>query len=67
MFDHIQKLSLSFYDHNEVGRVMSRVQSDVTVLQELLTTGLLTILADFVGSRPRRLSSCCISMCSSRS
>jgi ABC-type multidrug transport system fused ATPase/permease subunit len=47
MFGHIQKLSLSFFDRNEVGRVMSRVQNDVTVLQELLTTGLLTILADF--------------------
>jgi ATP-binding cassette subfamily B protein len=49
MFDHIQKLSLSFLDRNEVGRIMSRVQNDVTVLQELLTTGLLTILADFAG------------------
>jgi len=49
MFGHIQKLSLSFLDRNEVGRVMSRVQNDVTVLQELLTTGLLTVLADFVG------------------
>jgi ATP-binding cassette subfamily B protein len=49
MFNHIQKLSLSFLDRNEVGRVMSRVQNDVTVLQELLTTGLLTVLADFVG------------------
>jgi len=49
MFDHIQKLSLRFLDRNEVGRVMSRVQNDVTVLQELITTGLLTVLADFVG------------------
>jgi ATP-binding cassette subfamily B protein len=49
MFKHIQKLSLSFLDRNEIGRVMSRVQNDVTVLQELLTTGFLTILADFVG------------------
>jgi len=49
MFGHIQKLSLSFLDRNEIGRVMSRVQNDVTVLQELLTTGLLTVLADFVG------------------
>jgi ATP-binding cassette subfamily B protein len=48
MFNHIQKLSLSFLDRNEVGRVMSRVQNDVTVLQELLTTGLLTVLQDFV-------------------
>lgn len=49
MFKHIQKLSLSFLNRNEVGRIMSRVQNDVTVLQELLTTGFLTILADFVG------------------
>ncbi len=47
MFDHIEKLSLGFLDRNEVGRVMSRVQNDVTVLQELLTSGLLTVLADF--------------------
>jgi len=49
MFDHLQKLSLRFYDNNEVGRIMSRMTSDVTVLQDLLTTGLLTIFADFVG------------------
>ncbi len=49
MFNHIEKLSLSFLDRNEVGRVMSRVQNDVTVLQDLMTTGFLTILADFVG------------------
>jgi ATP-binding cassette subfamily B protein len=48
MFAHIEKLSLSFLDRNEVGRVMSRVQNDVTALQELLTTGLLTVLQDFV-------------------
>jgi ATP-binding cassette subfamily B protein len=48
MFAHIEKLSLSFIDRNEVGRVMSRVQNDVTALQELLTTGLLTVLSDFV-------------------
>ncbi|MDO8617033.1 MAG: ABC transporter ATP-binding protein [Dehalococcoidia bacterium] len=49
MFNHIEKLSLSFLDRNEVGRVMSRVQNDVTVLQDLLTTGFLTIVADFAG------------------
>src|SRR5438128_5370122 len=47
MFGHIEKLSLSFLDRNEVGRVMSRVQNDVTVLQDLITTGILTVLADF--------------------
>ena len=49
MFSHLQKQSLSFYDRNEVGRVMSRVQNDVTSLQELLTSGFFTILADFLG------------------
>ncbi len=49
MFDHIQKLSLSFFDRNEAGRVMSRVQNDVQVLQDLMTSGFLTVLADFVG------------------
>jgi ATP-binding cassette, subfamily B, multidrug efflux pump len=49
LFAHLQKLSLRFYDNQEVGRVMSRVTSDVVVLQELLTTGLLNVLADFFG------------------
>ena len=49
MFGHIGKLSLSFLDRNEIGRVMSRVQNDVNVLQDLMTTGFLTVLADFVG------------------
>jgi len=49
MFAHLQKLSLSFFDRNEVGRVMSRVQNDVTSLQELMTQGFFTILADFLG------------------
>jgi ABC-type multidrug transport system fused ATPase/permease subunit len=49
MFDHLQRLSLRFYDNNEVGRVMSRITSDVTTLQDLLTSGSLTILANFLG------------------
>ncbi|MBN2239476.1 MAG: ABC transporter ATP-binding protein [Dehalococcoidales bacterium] len=49
MFTHLQKLSMSFYDNNEVGRVMSRIQNDVTSLQELLTSGFFTVLADFLG------------------
>ena len=49
MFNHLQKLSLRFYDNNEVGRVMSRVTSDVSTLQELLTSGFIQILADFAG------------------
>ena len=49
MFAHLNRLSLSFYDREEVGRIMSRVTSDVVTLQELITTGFLNILADAVG------------------
>src|SRR5574338_855281 len=49
MFAHLQKLSLRFYDNNEVGRVMSRITSDVTSLQELMTSGFLTIFGDIAG------------------
>ena len=49
MFHHLQKLSLRFHDNNEVGRVMSRVQNDVTSMQELLTNGFLTVFGDIIG------------------
>ena len=49
IFDHMVSLSQRFYDNAEVGRVMSRVTSDVQVLQELITTGVLTVIADVVG------------------
>ena len=49
MFRHLNRLSMPFYDKEEVGRVMSRVTSDVTTLQELMTTGFLTVLADIFG------------------
>ncbi len=49
MFAHLQKLSLRFYDNNEVGRVMSRVTSDVTSLQDLMTSGFLTVIGDIAG------------------
>ena len=45
LFRHLQKLSMSFYDRNETGRVMSRVQNDVQQLQELVSL-VVTTLAD---------------------
>ena len=58
MFNHLQKLSLSFYDRHEVGRIMSRVQNDVTALQEVLTAGVLDIVADLL-----RLGAIIIMLC----
>ncbi len=49
MYDHMQSLSLSFYDKMEVGRMISRLTSDVTVMQDLLTNGSLNFALDIVG------------------
>jgi len=48
MFNHLQKLSMSFYDRHEVGRIMSRVQNDVTALQEVITNGVIDIISDLI-------------------
>ena len=48
MFTHLQSLSLSFYDHTQIGRVMSRLQSDIDVLEALLSSGLLAMLSSVV-------------------
>ncbi|MBI4308231.1 MAG: ABC transporter ATP-binding protein [Chloroflexi bacterium] len=47
LFDHLQRLSLSYYDRHAVGRVMSRVQNDVQQLQDFVTSGILTV-GDFL-------------------
>jgi ATP-binding cassette subfamily B protein len=48
MFVHLQRLSLSFYDHTQVGRVMSRLQSDIDVLDSMLSSGLLSMLSSVI-------------------
>ncbi len=48
MFKHLQRLSLSFYDHTQIGRVMSRLQSDIDVLEAMLSSGLLAMLSSLV-------------------
>jgi ATP-binding cassette subfamily B multidrug efflux pump len=46
VFGHIQKLELSFFDRNPVGRLMTRVTSDIEVLNEMFTSGVVTIFGD---------------------
>ena len=46
MFDHLQRLSMSFFDRSKVGKIMSRVQSDVQQLQQLLATGVLNLFTN---------------------
>ncbi|MBT4355027.1 MAG: ABC transporter ATP-binding protein [Rhodospirillaceae bacterium] len=43
MFSHLQQVSLSFMDKTEVGRLMSRLQSDVNSLQEFLETSVFAV------------------------
>ncbi len=44
MFEHLHRLSLSFFDTNKVGKLMSRVQNDVQQVQELVTQGMLAMI-----------------------
>ena len=46
LFTHIQKLSLRFYDSRPVGKIMSRVTSDVGSINELINGGMATIIAE---------------------
>jgi ATP-binding cassette subfamily B protein len=48
MFRHLMRLDLRFYDRTAVGQLMSRVQNDVTTLQDVLTNGLLGALGDLL-------------------
>ncbi|MGH6924316.1 MAG: ABC transporter ATP-binding protein [Propylenella sp.] len=43
MFAHLQRVSLSFMDRTEVGRLMSRLQGDVGSMQEFLETSVLSV------------------------
>ncbi|HEV7128147.1 MAG TPA: ABC transporter ATP-binding protein, partial [Ktedonobacterales bacterium] len=46
MFEHLQSLSLSFFDHNPVGRLMTRITNDVDSLNQLFTSGAITLVGD---------------------
>lgn len=46
LFRHLQRLKLPFYDRNPVGRLITRVTSDVEVLNELFSSGIVTIFGD---------------------
>jgi len=48
MFDHLQKLSLSFYNRYSVGRVITRVINDVGTLREFVTWATLAIVRDIL-------------------
>jgi len=46
LYRHLQRLDLRYYDRNPVGRLMTRVTSDVDVLNDLFTSGVVTVFGD---------------------
>lgn len=46
LFRHVQRLPQSFYDRNPVGRIVTRLTTDVDVLNEMFATGSMTIFMD---------------------
>jgi ATP-binding cassette subfamily B multidrug efflux pump len=46
IYRHLQRLDLQFYDRNPVGRLMTRVTTDVDVLNDLFTAGVVSIFGD---------------------
>jgi subfamily B ATP-binding cassette protein MsbA len=47
LFDHLQKLSMSYYNNNKVGQIISRVINDVEQTKEFVITGMMNIWLDF--------------------
>jgi ATP-binding cassette subfamily B protein len=46
IFGHLQKLHPAFFDRNPVGRLVTRVTTDVDALNELFTSGVVTVFGD---------------------
>lgn len=46
IFEHLQRLSVAFFDRNPAGRLITRVTSDVETLNELFTAGVVSGLGD---------------------
>jgi ATP-binding cassette subfamily B multidrug efflux pump len=46
IYRHLQRLDLGFYDRNPVGRLMTRVTTDVDVINDLFTSGVVAAFGD---------------------
>ncbi len=47
IFRHLQRMHVAFYDRNPVGRLVTRVTTDVDALNEMFTSGVVSIFEDF--------------------
>jgi ATP-binding cassette subfamily B protein len=48
LFAHLQSLSLTFFDRNPVGRLMTRITNDIDALTDMVTQGVVAIFGDVV-------------------
>ena len=46
IFQHLQRMHIGFYDKNPVGRLVTRVTTDVDALNEMFTSGVVSIFED---------------------
>jgi len=46
IYEHLQRLDVRYYDRNPVGRLMTRVTSDVDAINDLFTSGVITVFDD---------------------
>ena len=47
LFYHVERMPVSFFDKNPVGRLVTRVTNDIRAIDEMLTNGVITIIQDF--------------------
>src|SRR5207245_3047386 len=62
IFGHLQKLPMSYFDRNPVGRLVTRVTTDVDALNDLFAAGVVTMINDFfllARSEERRVGNEC--------
>jgi ATP-binding cassette subfamily B protein len=46
IYEHLQRLHVGYFDRNPVGRLMTRVTTDVDAVNELFTSGVVTVFGD---------------------
>jgi len=46
IYRHFQRLDVAYYDRNPVGRLMTRVTTDVDALNDLFTSGVVSVFGD---------------------
>src|SRR3954452_14078370 len=48
LFDHLQRLSMSYYDKTKLGRIISRMTSDIGAMREVNVWGIWQIIANLM-------------------